>query len=165
MRWLGLRLCFPVASCRMRGGLHPAQVGPQGAAAFRDAMAAASMSGLRRSRNFMMELALRKAPRRPIKPLTRFRVARGDTVEIISNPAVSDDVGKQGKVLRVDRKKNKVYVEGIAMVSRNALSSPALVPGSALPVRRGRRRSAPNPARREAWCPLRGPSITPTWLL
>lgn len=77
------------------------------------------MTGLRRSRNFLMELALRKAPKPPIKRLTRWRVARGDTVELIANPVVSKDVGKQGKVLRVDRKKNRLYVEGIALVSTN----------------------------------------------
>ena len=64
-----------------------------------------------------METALRKAPKKPVVPIKRWRVTRGDTVEIIADPKVSADAGKQGKVLRVDRKKNRVYVEGVAMVS------------------------------------------------
>lgn len=78
---------------------------------------AAALSALRRSRNFLMETALRKAPKKPVVPIKRWRVTRGDTVEIIADPKVSADAGKQGKVLRVDRKKNRVYVEGVAMVS------------------------------------------------
>ncbi len=108
---------------------------------------AAALNALRRSRNFLMETALRKAPKKPVVPIKRWRVTRGDTVEIIADPKVSADAGKQGKVLRVDRKKNRVYVEGVAMVSaaraagrqralrlpavsgRRSRSSPRCVPG------------------------------------
>jgi large subunit ribosomal protein L24 len=43
------------------------------------------------------------------------RIRTDDTVVVISGK----DKGKTGKVLRVDRKRDKVYVEGINMVKRH----------------------------------------------
>lgn len=42
---------------------------------------------------------------------SRWNIVKGDTVQIISGM----DKGKQGEVLRVDRKMNKVYVEGCVL--------------------------------------------------
>ena len=43
------------------------------------------------------------------------KVRRGDTVEVISGK----DSGKQGRVLRVDPKKNRLFVEGLNIVKRH----------------------------------------------
>jgi large subunit ribosomal protein L24 len=43
------------------------------------------------------------------------RIRRGDTVEVISGK----DSGKTGKVLRVEPKKNRLYVEGLNMIKRH----------------------------------------------
>ena len=43
------------------------------------------------------------------------RLRRGDTVEVISGK----DSGKTGKVLRVEPKKNRLYVEGLNMIKRH----------------------------------------------
>ena len=43
------------------------------------------------------------------------KIRRGDTVQVISGK----DAGKQGKVLRVDPKKSKVFVEGLNIVKRH----------------------------------------------
>jgi large subunit ribosomal protein L24 len=43
------------------------------------------------------------------------KIRRGDNVEVISGK----DSGKTGKVLRVDPKKNRLYVEGLNMVKRH----------------------------------------------
>jgi large subunit ribosomal protein L24 len=43
------------------------------------------------------------------------KVRRGDTVQVIAGK----DSGKQGKVLRVDPKKSKVFVEGLNIVKRH----------------------------------------------
>jgi large subunit ribosomal protein L24 len=43
------------------------------------------------------------------------RIRRGDNVEVISGK----DAGKTGKVLRVDPKKNRLYVEGLNIVKRH----------------------------------------------
>ena len=43
------------------------------------------------------------------------KVRRGDTVQVMSGK----DSGKQGKVLRVDPKKDKVFVEGLNIVKRH----------------------------------------------
>ncbi len=43
------------------------------------------------------------------------KVRRGDTVQLIAGK----DSGKQGRVLRVDPKKNKVFVEGLNIVKRH----------------------------------------------
>ena len=43
------------------------------------------------------------------------KVRRGDTVAVIAGK----DAGKQGKVLRVDPKKDRLFVEGLNMVKRH----------------------------------------------
>jgi large subunit ribosomal protein L24 len=43
------------------------------------------------------------------------RIRRGDTVEVMSGK----DSGKTGKVLRVEPKKNRLYVEGLNMIKRH----------------------------------------------
>ena len=43
------------------------------------------------------------------------KIRRGDTVQVISGK----DAGKQGKVLRVDPKRSKVFVEGLNIVKRH----------------------------------------------
>jgi large subunit ribosomal protein L24 len=43
------------------------------------------------------------------------KVRRGDTVQVIAGK----DSGKQGKVLRVDPKKSKVFVEGLNIIKRH----------------------------------------------
>jgi len=59
-----------------------------------------------------------KAKRRPMK------VRSGDRVEVISGK----DRGKNGRVLRVDPKHQRVYVEGLNMVKRH--TRPQQVPGA-----------------------------------
>lgn len=43
------------------------------------------------------------------------KIKKGDTVRVIAGK----DKDKEGKVISVDRKKNRVYVEGVAMVSKH----------------------------------------------
>jgi large subunit ribosomal protein L24 len=43
------------------------------------------------------------------------KIRRGDTVQVISGK----DSGKQGKVLRVEPRKNRLYVEGLNIVKRH----------------------------------------------
>jgi large subunit ribosomal protein L24 len=43
------------------------------------------------------------------------KVRSGDTVQVISGK----DAGKQGRVLRVDPKKNRLFVEGLNIVKRH----------------------------------------------
>src|ERR687895_774216 len=43
------------------------------------------------------------------------RIRRGDNVEVIAGK----DAGKTGRVLRVDPKKNRLYVEGLNIVKRH----------------------------------------------
>ena len=43
------------------------------------------------------------------------KVRRGDTVQVIAGK----DSGKQGRVLRVDPKKDKVFVEGLNIIKRH----------------------------------------------
>ena len=60
----------------------------------------------------------RQTKRRPMK------VRSGDRVEVISGK----DRGKSGRVLRVDPKHERVYVEGLNMVKRH--TRPQQVPGA-----------------------------------
>ena len=53
------------------------------------------------------------------------KIRSGDRVEVISGK----DRGKSGRVLRVDLKHERVYVEGLNMVKRH--TRPQQVPGSA----------------------------------
>lgn len=48
------------------------------------------------------------------------RIKSDDTVVVISGK----DKGKQGKVLRVDPKKDRVYVEGLNMIKRHQKANP-----------------------------------------
>ena len=43
------------------------------------------------------------------------KIRKGDTVQVMSGK----DSGKQGRVLRVEPKKNRLYVEGLNMVKRH----------------------------------------------
>jgi large subunit ribosomal protein L24 len=43
------------------------------------------------------------------------KIRRGDTVQVMSGK----DSGKQGRVLRVEPKKNRLYVEGLNIVKRH----------------------------------------------
>ena len=52
------------------------------------------------------------------------KVRSGDRVQVISGK----DRGKSGKVLRVDTKRERVFVEGLNMVKRH--TRPSQVPGS-----------------------------------
>jgi large subunit ribosomal protein L24 len=52
------------------------------------------------------------------------RIVKGDEVIVISGK----DRGKQGKVLRVDPKKDRVYVEGLNIIKRHM--RPQQVPGA-----------------------------------
>jgi large subunit ribosomal protein L24 len=44
-----------------------------------------------------------------------FKIRRGDLVEVVAGK----DAGKRGKVLRVDPKKSRLYVEGLNIVKRH----------------------------------------------
>jgi len=52
------------------------------------------------------------------------RIRRGDNVKVMSGK----DSGKTGKVLRVEPKKNRLYVEGLNIVKRH--QRPQQVPGA-----------------------------------
>jgi large subunit ribosomal protein L24 len=43
------------------------------------------------------------------------KIRRGDSVQVISGK----DAGKQGRVLRVEPKKNRLFVEGLNMIKRH----------------------------------------------
>ena len=65
----------------------------------------------------MRPIVHRKAKRKKNQPVVhhRMHITRGDTVRIVSG----DDKGKEGSVLRVDRKKYRVAVEGVNIVKRH----------------------------------------------
>jgi large subunit ribosomal protein L24 len=48
------------------------------------------------------------------------RINKGDTVEVITGK----DAGKQGRVLRVDRERGRVVVEGVNMIKRHTRPNP-----------------------------------------
>jgi large subunit ribosomal protein L24 len=50
-----------------------------------------------------------------------FKIKKGDTVKVIAGK----DKDKEGKVLTVDQKKNKVIVEGINMITKHSKPSAA----------------------------------------
>ena len=50
-----------------------------------------------------------------------FKIKKGDTVKVIAGK----DKDKEGKVLTVDQKKNKVIVEGINMITKHSKPSTA----------------------------------------
>ena len=47
--------------------------------------------------------------------MSKLHVKKGDTVLVLSG----NDKGKQGKVMRVDVKKNKAIVEGVRIISKH----------------------------------------------
>lgn len=49
------------------------------------------------------------------------KIKKGDTVKVI----IGKDNGKEGKVVSVDRKNNKVLVEGVNMITKHAKPSQA----------------------------------------
>ena len=51
----------------------------------------------------------------------RARIRRDDAVKVLSGK----DKGKTGKVVRVDRRRSKVYVEGLNMIKRHQRANPA----------------------------------------
>lgn len=53
--------------------------------------------------------------------MANMKLKKGDKVVVIAGK----DKGKEGKILLVDRKKNRVIVEGINMVSKHTKPSPA----------------------------------------
>lgn len=62
-------------------------------------------------------LVHRKAKRTRSGPIARqkMHVTRGDTVRVLRG----DDKGKEGRVLKVDRKRARVQVEGVNIVKRH----------------------------------------------
>jgi large subunit ribosomal protein L24 len=48
------------------------------------------------------------------------KIKKGDTVEVISGK----DAGKRGRVLRVDRDRGRVVVEGVNMIKRHTRPNP-----------------------------------------
>ena len=48
------------------------------------------------------------------------KIKKGDNVEVISGK----DAGKKGRVLRVDRDRERVVVEGVAMIKRHTRPNP-----------------------------------------
>ena len=53
--------------------------------------------------------------------MANMKLKKGDNVIVIAGK----DKGKAGKILVVDRKKNRVIVEGVNMVSKHTKPSPA----------------------------------------
>ena len=48
------------------------------------------------------------------------KIKKGDNVEVITGK----DAGKRGRVLRVDRDRDRVVVEGVAMIKRHTRPNP-----------------------------------------
>lgn len=53
--------------------------------------------------------------------MSTIKIKKGDTVKVIAGK----DNGKEGKVISVDHKKNRVLVEGVNMVTKHAKPSAA----------------------------------------
>jgi len=51
----------------------------------------------------------------------RFKVKKGDTVEVIAGK----DSGKRGRILRVDRDRERVVVESVNMIKRHTRPNPS----------------------------------------
>ena len=62
-----------------------------------------------------------KPRRKPIQPILRWRIGKGDIVQVNSGK----DKGKIGEVLKVDRKKNRVTVEGVNIKLKRKLDQSA----------------------------------------
>lgn len=52
--------------------------------------------------------------------MQKITLKSGDLVEVITG----DDKGKTGKILRVDRKKEKLFVQGVNMEKKHRKSNP-----------------------------------------
>ncbi|RJP24524.1 MAG: 50S ribosomal protein L24 [Candidatus Omnitrophota bacterium] len=52
--------------------------------------------------------------------MDKIRLKKGDIVEVVAG----DDLGKTGKILRVDRKKNRIFVQGISMMKKHTKANP-----------------------------------------
>ena len=53
--------------------------------------------------------------------MAMLKIKKGDTVKVIAGK----DNGKEGKVIAVDHKKNKVTIEGVNMITKHAKPSQA----------------------------------------
>ena len=53
--------------------------------------------------------------------MSTMKIKKGDTVKVIAGK----DNGKEGKVISVDRKNNKVLVEGVNIITKHTKPSPA----------------------------------------
>jgi large subunit ribosomal protein L24 len=62
--------------------------------------------------------------RRPVTNPRPMKVRSGDRVQVMSGK----DSGKNGRILRVDTKRERVYVEGLNMIKRH--QRPSQVPGA-----------------------------------
>lgn len=61
----------------------------------------------------------------------KIRIKKGETVEVISG----DDKGKSGKVLQVDRGKNRLYVQGVNLRKKHKKPNPqANQPGGIIEI-------------------------------
>ena len=60
------------------------------------------------------------ARKKPVEPV-RIEIRKNDTVRVISGR----DKGKEGRVLEVDRDRNRVLVEHVMMVKRHTRPNPA----------------------------------------
>lgn len=65
----------------------------------------------------MRPLVYKKAKRKRHGPVEHYKmtITRGDTVRVMSG----DDKGKEGPVIKVDRKRRRVTVEGVNIVKRH----------------------------------------------
>ncbi|XP_065836772.1 large ribosomal subunit protein uL24m-like [Oscarella lobularis] len=52
---------------------------------------------------------LKGVKRKPPEPIRRWKMVRGDSVEVLAGK----DKGKQGKLIDIDRKLNRVFVQGL----------------------------------------------------
>ena len=64
-------------------------------------------------KNWVRKSALRVTPK-PVEPLGKWRIGRGDKVAVLSG----EDRGKDGVIKSVNRKTNTVIVEGLNLVRR-----------------------------------------------
>eukprot|EP00730_Choanoeca_flexa_P018680 TRINITY_DN9095_c0_g1_i2.p1 TRINITY_DN9095_c0_g1~~TRINITY_DN9095_c0_g1_i2.p1 ORF type:complete len:199 (+),score=37.86 TRINITY_DN9095_c0_g1_i2:47-643(+) len=55
--------------------------------------------------------AFGKRMKKPADPIPRWKIVKGDTVQVIDGK--KSEIGKSGIVQRVDRRQNKLYVEGV----------------------------------------------------
>jgi large subunit ribosomal protein L24 len=115
--------------------------------------------GIKAFRSYVRRAALRRVDNKPVVPIARWFIVRGDTVMV----RTGRDRGKTGKVTEVLRKKNRVVVAGVNVRRRvfksatggpptlKALESPLaysnvnLVDPATRCLRRGKGRVRPRP--------------------